>query len=197
MDKARRAARESAVRCARAATEPKRWKARTCLCQGVARTTDYVMRPLTPRRARVEDWCCTDAWFATTRSDCRLMHCLPVRRNVAIADAVLDGSRAWCDGRPTTACPHRWLCCTDCSNNRSNHDRHDPASIRSRCNHWRIAQRLSLYPPLQGQDLRRQSRRRDIRRRSAHARAVEQISLLHTFGVRVVMVHGGGRSSPP
>ena len=30
----------------------------------------------------------------SARSDCRLMHCLPVRRNVAIADEVLDGPRS-------------------------------------------------------------------------------------------------------
>jgi N-acetylornithine carbamoyltransferase len=47
----------------------------------------------TARRA-LKDWCCAESWFATTRSDCRLMHCLPVRRNVAIADAVLDGTRS-------------------------------------------------------------------------------------------------------
>ena len=32
-------------------------------------------------------------WFASA-PDCRLMHCLPVRRNTAIADAVLDGPRS-------------------------------------------------------------------------------------------------------
>jgi len=26
--------------------------------------------------------------------DCKLMHCLPVRRNVAVADEVLDGRRS-------------------------------------------------------------------------------------------------------
>ena len=28
------------------------------------------------------------------RRDCQLMHCLPVRRNVAVADEVLDGPRS-------------------------------------------------------------------------------------------------------
>ncbi|HEX4024388.1 MAG TPA: N-acetylornithine carbamoyltransferase [Steroidobacteraceae bacterium] len=47
-------------------------------------------------RARhgLTDWCLTEEWFAGARADCRLMHCLPVRRNVAIADALLDGPRA-------------------------------------------------------------------------------------------------------
>jgi len=45
-------------------------------------------------RRDLKDWCCTESWFSAARDDCRLMHCLPVRRNVAIADAVLDGSRS-------------------------------------------------------------------------------------------------------
>jgi ornithine carbamoyltransferase len=33
-------------------------------------------------------------WFTQTAADCRLMHCLPVRRNTAIADEVLDGTHS-------------------------------------------------------------------------------------------------------
>ena len=33
-------------------------------------------------------------WFAARLPDAKLMHCLPVRRNVAVADEVLDGPRA-------------------------------------------------------------------------------------------------------
>jgi ornithine carbamoyltransferase len=33
-------------------------------------------------------------WFARAATDCRLMHCLPVRRNTAVADEVLDGPRS-------------------------------------------------------------------------------------------------------
>ena len=33
-------------------------------------------------------------WFATAAAACRFMHCLPVRRNVAVADEVLDGPRS-------------------------------------------------------------------------------------------------------
>jgi len=33
-------------------------------------------------------------WFAGARPDCHFMHCLPVRRNVAVADEVLDGPRS-------------------------------------------------------------------------------------------------------
>jgi N-acetylornithine carbamoyltransferase len=45
-------------------------------------------------RANLTDWCVKNEWFATAASDCRLMHCLPVRRNTAVADEVLDGPRS-------------------------------------------------------------------------------------------------------
>ncbi|MGH8141917.1 MAG: N-acetylornithine carbamoyltransferase [Steroidobacteraceae bacterium] len=45
-------------------------------------------------RRGLTDWCLTEEWFGAARADCRLMHCLPVRRNVAIADALLDGPRS-------------------------------------------------------------------------------------------------------
>jgi len=45
-------------------------------------------------RAKLKDWCLNESWFEGARGDCKLMHCLPVRRNVALADALLDGPRA-------------------------------------------------------------------------------------------------------
>jgi len=45
-------------------------------------------------RASLRDWCVGEDWFATTAPDCRFMHCLPVRRNVVVKDAVLDGPRS-------------------------------------------------------------------------------------------------------
>jgi ornithine carbamoyltransferase len=33
-------------------------------------------------------------WFDGAAPDCHFMHCLPVRRNVAVADEVLDGPRS-------------------------------------------------------------------------------------------------------
>ena len=45
-------------------------------------------------RRTLRDWCLDEQWFAPARPDCHLMHCLPVRRNVALADALLDGARA-------------------------------------------------------------------------------------------------------
>jgi N-acetylornithine carbamoyltransferase len=45
-------------------------------------------------RAGLADWMVRESWFARAAEGCHLMHCLPVRRNVAIADEVLDGPRS-------------------------------------------------------------------------------------------------------
>jgi ornithine carbamoyltransferase len=45
-------------------------------------------------REYLGDWCVKDSWFKSTDPDCHFMHCLPVRRNVAVDDEVLDGSRS-------------------------------------------------------------------------------------------------------
>jgi len=45
-------------------------------------------------RAALADWCVRDTWFSRAAVDCKLMHCLPVRRNVAVADEVLDSRRS-------------------------------------------------------------------------------------------------------
>ncbi len=45
-------------------------------------------------RQPLGDWCVRENWFRNARPDCHFMHCLPVRRNVAVADEVLDGPRS-------------------------------------------------------------------------------------------------------
>ncbi len=45
-------------------------------------------------RAAHLDWQVRERTFAPAAPGCRLMHCLPVRRNVAVADEVLDGPRS-------------------------------------------------------------------------------------------------------
>jgi N-acetylornithine carbamoyltransferase len=45
-------------------------------------------------RENLFDWCVREDWFAGASPDCHFMHCLPVRRNVAVADEVLDGPRS-------------------------------------------------------------------------------------------------------
>jgi N-acetylornithine carbamoyltransferase len=96
MDKARRAAaasggsvRESADRREALAGAQilyaKEWGATRCY--GDAQGDAQLRAPLT-------DWCVTNDWFDNTDPACRLMHCLPVRRNTAVADEVLDGPRS-------------------------------------------------------------------------------------------------------
>jgi N-acetylornithine carbamoyltransferase len=46
------------------------------------------------QRAALADWQVREPWFAAAAPGCKLMHCLPVRRNVAVADEVLDGPRS-------------------------------------------------------------------------------------------------------
>jgi N-acetylornithine carbamoyltransferase len=45
-------------------------------------------------RRTLTSWCVRNDWFEKTARECRLMHCLPVRRNTAVADEVLDGPRS-------------------------------------------------------------------------------------------------------
>ncbi|MEO8306406.1 MAG: N-acetylornithine carbamoyltransferase [Pseudomonadota bacterium] len=45
-------------------------------------------------RAGLSDWRVDESWFAGSDPDCHFMHCLPVRRNVAVTDALLDGPRS-------------------------------------------------------------------------------------------------------
>lgn len=45
-------------------------------------------------RAPHKSWCVSESWFENARKDAKVMHCLPVRRNVKIADEVLDGPRS-------------------------------------------------------------------------------------------------------
>jgi N-acetylornithine carbamoyltransferase len=44
-------------------------------------------------RSALTAWCVRNDWFGTAPA-CRVMHCLPVRRNSAIADEVLDSARS-------------------------------------------------------------------------------------------------------
>lgn len=45
-------------------------------------------------RRELHDWTLREEWFAGADPSCHFMHCLPVRRNVAVADEVLDGPRS-------------------------------------------------------------------------------------------------------
>ena len=45
-------------------------------------------------RRQLADWKVDESWFANARPEARFMHCLPVRRNVAVTDALLDSPRS-------------------------------------------------------------------------------------------------------
>jgi len=45
-------------------------------------------------RAALAGWTVREDWFRNAAAGAHLMHCLPVRRNVAVADEVLDGPRS-------------------------------------------------------------------------------------------------------
>jgi N-acetylornithine carbamoyltransferase len=45
-------------------------------------------------RKKLADWKVDESWFAGADAKAHFMHCLPVRRNVAVADALLDGPRS-------------------------------------------------------------------------------------------------------
>jgi N-acetylornithine carbamoyltransferase len=45
-------------------------------------------------RRRLKDWQVNESWFTGADPKAHFMHCLPVRRNVAVADALLDGPRS-------------------------------------------------------------------------------------------------------
>ena len=45
-------------------------------------------------KAGLRNWCVDEPWFDDAASDCRFMHCLPVRRGVTVADRILDGPRS-------------------------------------------------------------------------------------------------------
>ena len=45
-------------------------------------------------RATLQDWCIRETYFESADPACKFMHCLPVRRNVVVADEVLDSHRS-------------------------------------------------------------------------------------------------------
>jgi len=41
-----------------------------------------------------DEWCVRESWFEPAEAYAKFLHCLPVRRNVKVADEVLDGPRS-------------------------------------------------------------------------------------------------------
>lgn len=59
-------------------------------------STRYYGRPADDRGLRkdLEHWMVRESWFANAAAEAIFMHCLPVRRNVVVADEILDGPRS-------------------------------------------------------------------------------------------------------
>jgi len=45
-------------------------------------------------RQGLRSWCVDEDWFTPAQPDAPFLHCLPVRRNVVVADSILDGPRS-------------------------------------------------------------------------------------------------------
>jgi N-acetylornithine carbamoyltransferase len=96
MDKARRAAAASGGSVRESADRRDAFAgARIVYAKEWGYTGSYGSEELDGKaRSPLRDWCLNEQWFAGASGDCRLMHCLPVRRNVALADELLDGARS-------------------------------------------------------------------------------------------------------
>ena len=59
-------------------------------------STRYYGRPAEDKalRSQLESWTVRESWFANADPGAVFMHCLPVRRNMVVADEVLDGPRS-------------------------------------------------------------------------------------------------------
>ena len=59
-------------------------------------STSHYGRPADDRnlRSSLEHWIVEESWFDNAVAEAVFMHCLPVRRNVVVADEVLDGPRS-------------------------------------------------------------------------------------------------------
>jgi N-acetylornithine carbamoyltransferase len=96
MDKARRAARDSGGSVSETTNRAEALRGAHVLYAKEWGSTQHYGDVEADARLReyLSDWCVKDSWFSSTDPQCHFMHCLPVRRNVAAADEVLDGSRS-------------------------------------------------------------------------------------------------------
>src|ERR1700690_4400653 len=97
-----------------------------------------------------------------------------------------------CSARPITGCQRRWQCFIDCSSKRSNHGR----MILNRNDHSATIRGLRNASPYirlyKGKTFVVKAGGAVFGDAEMTRALVEQISILHYLGIRVVMVHGGG-----
>ena len=96
MDKARNAAASSGGSVSETADRAAALKGADILYAKEWGTTTYYgdVEADSRLRADLSDWCVRERWFQDAAPGAKLMHCLPVRRNVAVSDEVLDGPRS-------------------------------------------------------------------------------------------------------
>jgi ornithine carbamoyltransferase len=96
MDKARKAAAESGGSVTETADRREAMTGAQILYAKEWSSTSHYGDKLGDQALREElvHWCVDEPWFADARPDCKYMHCLPVRRGVAVADRILDGPRS-------------------------------------------------------------------------------------------------------
>ncbi len=96
MDKARRAAAESGGSVTETADRREAFTGAHVVYAKEWSSTRYYGDKLGDQALREElvHWCVDEPWFADARPDAKLMHCLPVRRGVAVTDRILDGPRS-------------------------------------------------------------------------------------------------------
>jgi N-acetylornithine carbamoyltransferase len=96
MEKARRAARDSGGSVTETTNRAEALRGAHVLYAKEWGSTQHYGDAEADARLReyLGDWCIKDSWFSSADPQCHFMHCLPVRRNVAAADEVLDGSRS-------------------------------------------------------------------------------------------------------
>jgi N-acetylornithine carbamoyltransferase len=93
MNKARQAAQHSGGSISETADRREAMQgAHIIYAKSWSSTSQYESRPGDQAlRAGFMSWCIDEPWFETARTDCKFMHCLPVRRGVEVVDSILDG----------------------------------------------------------------------------------------------------------
>lgn len=96
MDKARAAAEHAGGRVTETADRREAMDgAHVIYAKSWSSTQHYTDRPGDQAlREPLTDWCVDEPWFDGAQSECRFMHCLPVRRGVVVTDRILDGPRS-------------------------------------------------------------------------------------------------------
>jgi acetylglutamate kinase len=146
-------------------------------------------------RSDLSDWCVRERGSPGALPDAKLMHCLPVRRNVAVADEVLDGparggqtrglqSSGGADGRSAS---HAGLSGRFSEYLQMIMSRPDPSvavrALKSAAPYIRMYKNKVFVIKAGGAVFSDEISTRAL---------IEQVAILHQVGIKTVLVHGGG-----